>query len=135
MLLPAPMGGTFVSLGVRALTGGNICNAGKADTKGYFFLVHANRTFTITKGSQHVLASGALPAANFGLPMPKQMASDSLVGTPLELELEARGATITARLNSRNVATVTDGDFPRGFASLACGWHRVLYERAAVRAA
>lgn len=40
MKLPAPLGGSFVSVGARVITGGNECNAGAADHLGYFFLVH-----------------------------------------------------------------------------------------------
>ena len=127
MKLPTPVGGTFVSVGVRVMTGGNICNAGKEDTKGYFFLVHANSTYTITRGSQHILAAGALPPSKFGLPR-----SGSLVGVTMDIAIEARDATITTRLNGAVVATVRDHSYPTGFASLASGWHRTLYESVSV---
>jgi hypothetical protein len=127
MKLPTPMGGTFVSVGARVMTAGNICGAGKAMTNGYFFLVHANSTYTVTKGSQHILAAGTLHAAKFGLP-----SSGSLVGIAMNLEIEARGTSITARLNGANVTSVIDADYPTGFASLACGWHQVLYESTSV---
>jgi hypothetical protein len=134
--LPAPQGGTFVSVGARVITGGNLCNAGALDRQGYFFSVHANGTFSVTKGDQHVLAHG-----NLSEPKPTRT---SLVGTKLDMEIAVVGLTITGRLNGVVVVTVVDkavGCNPRspldcayanGFASLASGWHQALFTSVSV---
>jgi hypothetical protein len=121
--LPAPVGGSFVSVGARVVTGGNLCNAGKKDTRGYFFSVHANCSWSITKSSQHVLAHGTLES------LESSHCSDkaTLVGLPLALEIQTSGNEITGRLAGQRVASVTDGEYASGFASMAGGWHRALF--------
>ena len=118
--LPTPVGGTFVSVGARVVTGGNLCNAGKNDTRGYFFLVHANATWTLTKSSQHILAAGRLSL------------SPPLVGKPLELAISVRSMVIEASVNGASVVTAHDGEFKAGFAAMAGGWHRALFSSVAV---
>lgn len=141
--LPAPQGGTFVAVGARVITGGNICNAGALDRQGYFFSVHANRTYSVTKGAQHVLAHGELPA----LEVLALGGPTSLVGTKLEVAITVVGTTIIGQLNGVKIVTVGDtavGCNPQapldcayatGFASLVSGWHQAMFTSVSVRPA
>jgi hypothetical protein len=130
--LPAPVGGSFVSVGARVVSGGNVCNAGKLDRRGYFFTVHANCTFSITKSSQHVLSHGALSIGACKPADGQQQAAPSLVGTKLELEIEVVGLSISGRVGGQTVATVHDSEYTAGFASMAGGWHRALFAEVSV---
>jgi uncharacterized membrane protein YgcG len=140
--LPTPLGGAFVEIGVRCFTGGNICNAGKLDTRGYFFRVHANATFSVTRGSQAVLAAGLLPPLALRSVLAKRQrqpprrasaaAALPLLGVLLELEFTAKGTELTAVLNGHAVAQVHDSHYPTGMVSLGCGWHRSMFANVSV---
>ena len=82
-------------------------------------LVLTNRTYTITKGSLHILASGALDAATLSFPS----SGSSLV---VDLEISAIGTTITASLNGAIVKSVSDSGY---CAVLGRGWHHRLFTR------
>ena len=111
--------------------------------------MHANRTYSVTKGDQHVLAHGPLPELRHGL---DGASPSSLVGVKLDMEISVVGdATISGRLNGSPVVTVVDdaggaAGCPRrrapldcvytsGFASLASGWHRAVFTSVAVQPA
>lgn len=141
------MGGTFVAVGARVVTGGNICNAGRADVRGYFFLVHANHTYTITRGSQHILAAGVLPPVLPRVPhptgavvtptpttLPPPHMPSTLLGVLLRLEISVTDTTIEAHVNGVPVASVEDSMYTAGFAAMASGWHRALFTKLRIQA-
>jgi hypothetical protein len=119
--LPNPIGGTFISVGLRVMVGGNICNAGKTDT-GYWLLVHANGTFSVTAGSQHVLAAGMIHHS-----VTNTQPGESLLGVPLSLALLGAGSTIVGYVNGQSIVTLEDSQFLQGFGGIASGWHRTIF--------
>eukprot|EP01079_Euglenida_sp_SAG-EU17-18_P008461 gene8462-1513_t len=123
--LPAPVGGTFLSVGVRTMVAGNICGAGRNDTRGYFLLVHSNKTYTITKGSQQILDAGPIQVDGLSV-------LQNFLREELQLSISAKGDAITAAVNGQHLSTVHDADFAQGFASIATGWHQVLFKLIAI---
>eukprot|EP00045_Choanoeca_perplexa_P014996 m.180703 g.180703 ORF g.180703 m.180703 type:complete len:801 (-) comp16862_c0_seq2:20-2422(-) len=118
---PNPIGGTFISVGLRVMVGGNICNAGKVDT-GYWLLVHANSTFSVTAGSQKVVAGGPLHHSITGT-----QPGESLIGVHLSLALFGAGTTIVGYVNDQVIVTFEGEEFWEGFAGIASGWHRTIF--------
>eukprot|EP00039_Didymoeca_costata_P014249 m.228355 g.228355 ORF g.228355 m.228355 type:complete len:477 (-) comp15976_c1_seq36:297-1727(-) len=106
------------------MVAGNMCGAGKSDNSGYWLLVHANATYTVVKGVQHILTSGNLPTS-----------LRNLTGVPMKLSITVQGNTIETRWNGHVLAQVQDSDYTSGFASLVSGWHKTLYYNASVTSA